>query len=280
MRKFLNNVLLRAYGLYFNILLLFSKRKAAEKTFEVFFTVRKGRVLPKQQDYLQMAKSTVLKASGHRLQTYHWPGKKETVLLVHGWESNSFRWRNLIGKLQEADYTIVAFDAPGHGLSSGKSLHLPLYADCIQKVIETYAPKHVIGHSYGGMAILFDEFNHQNVDVEKIVTIGSPSEFHELLAHYQNLVGFNDRVLNAFETLVIERFGSRVSDLSSSRFVKNNTKKGLLLHDELDRFAPFHASERVHADWEGSTFIRTKGLGHSMHQDHISDRIVEFLGSK
>lgn len=279
MRKFLNNVLPRTYGLYLNILLLFSKRKAAEKTFEIFFAVRKGRVLPKQEEYLKVTKNIILEASGHRLQTYHWPGKKETVLLVHGWESNSFRWRNLIGKLQEADYNIVAFDAPGHGHSSGKFLHFPLYADCIQKVIETYAPQHIIGHSYGGMAILFDEFNHQNTHVEKIVTIGSPSEFHELLKHYQNLTGFNNGVLNAFETLIIERFGYSVSDLSSSRFVKSNTKKGLLVHDELDRFAPFHASERVHADWEGSKFIRTKGLGHSLHQDHINDRIVKFLES-
>jgi len=261
------------------MLALFSKRKAAKKAFDVFVTIRKGGVLAKQQDYLEAAKHTILEVCGHQLQTYRWPGNKETVLLLHGWETNSFRWRNLIAKLQESDYNVMAFDAPAHGYSSGSKLYLPLYADCIQKAIQTFAPKYLIGHSFGGMAILYDEHLHQNKGVEKIVTIGSPSEFYELLDHYQKLLGFNDRVLHAFEAYIIERFGVSVKEFSSSRFVENNTKKGLLLHDELDRLAPFQASERVHAAWKGSTFIRTKGLGHSLHQDHINERIVGFLGA-
>lgn len=256
---------------------LFSKKKAAQKAFEVFSTVRKGRVLPQQQEYLNRAKDQVLEIAGHRLQTYRWPGTKETVLLVHGWESNSFRWRNLIGFLQEANYDIVAFDAPGHGYSSGKNLHLPLYGQCIRKVIETYDPKYLVGHSLGGMAILYTEYNWPNKNVEKIVTIGSPSEFHEILDHYQELLGFNDRVLKAFEAYGLERFGFDIRHFSSSKFVADNHKKGLLFHDELDVLAPFHASEKVHARWKGSRFVRTKGLGHSMHQPEINEQIVAFL---
>jgi len=277
MHKFLNKILPKLYGFYFNVLALFSKKKAAEKTFEVFSTIRRGKVLPKQQAYLEVAKHEVLETCGHQLQIYRWTGNKDRVLLVHGWESNSFRWRNLIATLRANDYDIVAFDAPGHGNSSGKHLHLPLYSDCIHEIIKTYSPKHLIGHSFGGMAILFDEFKRSKSDTKKIVTIGSPSEFKELLAHYQNLVGFNNQVLKAFKALVVERFGHEVQDFSSSRFVKNNTKKGLLIHDELDKLAPFHASEQVHADWQDSTFIRTKGLGHSLHQQHINERIVGFL---
>lgn len=255
----------------------FLKKERAKRPFEVFSTVRKGRVQPHQQEYLNRAKDQVVEMGGHRIQTYRWRGTKKTVLLVHGWESNSFRWRNLIGFLQEADYDIVAFDAPGHGYSSGKTLHLPLYADCIQKVIETYAPNYLVGHSLGGMALLFSEYRHPNENVEKMVTIGSPSESHEVLAHYQKLLGFNARVLRAFENYSRERFGFDIRELSSPKFVATNTKKGLLLHDELDVLAPFHASEKVHTRWKGSRFIRTKGLGHSMHQPEVNEQIVAFL---
>jgi pimeloyl-ACP methyl ester carboxylesterase len=279
MRKLFNKLLPMAYGQYFNLLALFSEKKVAKKAFELFITVRKGRVLPKQYDYLEVAKNEVLEIGEHLVQTYRWPGNKETVLLVHGWESNSFRWRNLIGKLQEADYTIIAFDAPGHGHSSGKQLHLPLYADCIQKVIDVHDPAYLIAHSFGGMAILYNEFLQKNAGVHKMVTIASPSEFHEIFTHYQNLLGFNNRVLQALEDLVLNRFGAGVRDFSSSIFVKNNTKKGLLIHDELDQLAPFHASEKVYAAWQRSQFIRTKGLGHSLHQDAINKQIISFLES-
>jgi pimeloyl-ACP methyl ester carboxylesterase len=279
MKKTFNKLLPKLYGAYFNTLALFSKKKAAKKAFDVFCTVRKGRVLPQQSDYLEKAKCSVEDTKGQQLQTYHWPGNGETILLVHGWESNSWRWRNLIAKLQDADYNVFAFDAPAHGHSSGRIFYVPLYADCIQHMINTFNPVYLIGHSVGGMTILYNQSKYSNLEIEKIVTIGAPSEFHEILAHYQKLLGFNNRVLKAFEDYIFERFGFYVHDFSSSKFVENNTKKGLLLHDELDTLAPFHASEKVHARWKGSQFIRTRGLGHSMHQVHLNDQIVDFLKS-
>ena len=279
MRKSINKLLPKVFGRYFNMLARVSKKKAAEKAFYVFCTVRKGKVLPNQKEYLDKAKNGTIEVKDHTLQTYHWPGSKETVLLVHGWESNTFRWRNLITKLQEADYNIVAFDAPAHGYSSGKYLNVPLYSDGVQAMIDTYGPKYLIGHSVGGMTLMYNEFYHKNESVEKMVTIGSPSEFYEIMDHYQRLLDFNDTVREALEAFVLDRFGFTVKEFSSSRFAKTNTKKGLLFHDELDKLAPFHASEAVHSYWNDSTFIRTKGLGHSMHQEHINDQIVDFLNN-
>ncbi|MGP1990983.1 alpha/beta fold hydrolase [Zobellia laminariae] len=279
MRKSINKLLPKVFGRYFNMLARVSKKKAAEKAFYVFCTVRKGKVLPNQKEYLDKAKNGTIEVKDHTLQTYHWPGSKETVLLVHGWESNTFRWRNLITKLQEADYNIIAFDAPAHGYSSGKYLNVPLYSDGVQAMIDTYGPKYLIGHSVGGMTLMYNEFYNKNEGVEKMVTIGSPSEFYEIMDHYQRLLDFNDTVREALEAFVLDRFGFTVKEFSSSRFAKTNTKKGLLFHDELDKLAPFHASEAVHSYWNDSTFIRTKGLGHSMHQEHINDQIVDFLNN-
>ncbi|MGB7395918.1 MAG: alpha/beta hydrolase [Pricia sp.] len=279
MRSALTKLLPKAYGIYFNFLSLFSKRKAAEKAFRLFATVRKGRVSPHQREYLDAAKKEVLQIADHNVQTYTWPGNGDTVLLVHGWESNTFRWRNLIAKLKERDYNIVAFDAPAHGHSSGQRLHVPLYATCLQHIIDTYSPSHLIGHSIGGMTLLYNHHLHPDPNIEKIVTIGSPSEFEEILGHFQQLLDFNQRVLNALQGYVFERFGFKSHEFSSSRFVADNSVKGLLLHDKKDRLAPFHASERVHAHWEGSEFVRTEGLGHSMHQDHINEKIIAFLDS-
>ncbi|WP_289039061.1 alpha/beta hydrolase [uncultured Zobellia sp.] len=277
MQKTLNKMLPKVYGRYFNMLARVSKKKAAKKAFYVFCTVRKGRVLPNQKEYLDQAKGDTIEVKKHTLQTYHWPGNKETVLLVHGWESNTFRWRNLIAKLREADYNIVAFDAPAHGYSSGKYLNVPLYSDGVQAMIQKHDPKYLIGHSVGGMTLMYNEFYHQNPNVQKMVTIGSPSEFYEIMDHYQRLLNFNNTVRKALEALVLKRFGFTVAEFSSSRFAEKNTKKGLLFHDEEDKLAPFHASEAVHAHWKNSIFVRTKGLGHSMHQEHINDQIVDFL---
>ncbi|MFS4467106.1 alpha/beta hydrolase [Maribacter sp. 2210JD10-5] len=280
MKKLLTKFIPKCYGIFLNMLALINPKKAALKAFYIFCTVRKGRILPNQLDFLKPAISKKHKIADHTIQTYHWPGVKETVLLVHGWESNTWRWHKLIEKLQQAKYNIIAFDAPAHGYSSGKYLYVPLYAEILQPLIEIYKPKHLIGHSVGGMTILYNEHKNMTPSVSKIITIGSPSEFHEIMTHFKNLLGLSARVEKALEYFIIEKFGFKIRDFSSSKFVKENTKKGLLFHDKLDTIAPYHASEQVHIHWRGSRLVSTEGLGHSMHQDEVNDTIIQFLDTE
>ena len=277
MKKLLIKILPLVYGQYYNVYSLFTPQKAAHKAFNLFCTVRKGKVQPQQADYLEKAKNSVEHVAKHQLQSYHWPGTKETVLLVHGWESNTFRWRNLIKKLQEADFNIIAFDAPSHGHSSGKLLYVPLYEEVLHHMIKKHNPKYLIGHSVGGMTLMYNEYKNPNPEVEKLVTIGSPSEFHEIMEHFQNILKFGNRFMGILDEYILNRFGFRIHEFSTSKFAQSNTKKGLLFHDRLDAVAPYHASEQVHASWKGSKLVSTEGLGHSMHQEEINNEIIDFL---
>lgn len=279
MIKIATRLLPLAYGKYFNIASLVAPKKTADTAFHLFCTVRKGRVLPQQKGYLDNAKFEMLQIADHAIQTYRWPGSKETVLLVHGWESNSFRWRNLIEKLQANDYNIMAFDAPAHGYSSGKILYVPLYAQVLQHVLEKYRPKFLIGHSVAGMTMLYNEHQNPNTEIKKMITVGSPSEFHEIMGHYQHLLKFNDRVWGVLDEYIHTRFGFRIKEFSTSRYAKSITKKGLLFHDKHDTVAPYHASVQVHANWKNSRLVSTEGFGHSMHQDEVNDQIIDFLKS-
>ncbi|WFO15756.1 hypothetical protein M601_018775 [Cellulophaga baltica 4] len=56
---------------------------------------------PHQKEFLDKAKNNILTVDKIQLQTYKWTGTKGTVLLLHGWESNVFRWRNLIDDLKK-----------------------------------------------------------------------------------------------------------------------------------------------------------------------------------
>ncbi len=279
LRVLLRPLVAKALGLYLNLLAVISPSKAARKAFFIFCKVRKGRVTPPQKDYLESARNAVAEVAGHQIQTYQWPGSGPRVLLIHGWESNTFRWRNLIGFLREAGFHIIAFDAPAHGYSSGSYLHIPLYTQCVEHMVQTYAPQHIIGHSVGGMTALYHAHRHPNERVEKIVTIGSPSEFYEIMESYQGILKFNGRVMKALDRFIFNEFGFHVHEFSTSRFATGNPKKGLLLHDRLDAITPFHASQKVHDAWHDSVLIPTEGLGHSMHQESVNRQIVAFLNA-
>lgn len=280
MKNLVIRILARAYGVYFNILALFSMKLAGEKAVTLFSSPRKGKVLPIQASFLKTAANMRIEVGGKQIQTYCWKGTKETVLLLHGWESNSFRWRNLIGSLSEKDFTVTAFDAPAHGKSSGGIFNVPLYAECTYHVVKHYNPSYIIGHSVGGMAAIYHQYIYPHNSISKIVTIGSPSELYELMEHYQHLVGFNNKVLQALNAYFQAHFGFGIRDFSTSNFVRELPIEGLLIHDIEDPITPYHNSEKVHANWKNSKLISTRGLGHSMHQEGINNQIIDFLKSE
>lgn len=280
MKKLINRLLALSYGAYFNILAFFSKKLVGEKAFTLFSSPRKGKVLPLQASFLKKAEDIMIEVGGKQIQTYSWAGTKETVLLLHGWESNSFRWRNLISFLSDENFAIVAFDAPAHGNSSGGIFNVPLYAECAQHIVKHYKPTFIIGHSVGGMTALYHQYIYPHNSIQKIVTIGSPSELSELMEYYQNLLGFNNKVLSALDDYFKAHFGFEIQDFSISQFVQKIQIEGLLVHDIEDPITPYHNSEKVHANWKNSKLISTRGLGHSMHQDNVNKQIIDFLKSK
>ncbi|MBD0778123.1 alpha/beta hydrolase [Maribacter sp. ANRC-HE7] len=279
MRKYLNKYLPLFYGAYFNTLSYFSTKKAAEKAFFLFCTPRKGKVREDQQDFLEEAKSERIKTNGVELQTYQWKGNKESVLLIHGWESNVYRWRNLISYLKKEGFNIIAFDGPAQGYSTGKVLNVPLYTECTQAIVDQFKPKYVIGHSMGGMTTLYHQEKYPNDTIEKIVTIGAPSDLEDIMDHYQRLLRFNDTVYVGLDEYLQDNYGFGIRDFSTSKFKGHLSKKGLVIHDKEDPIAPFIASEKVHAKWKNSDLYVTHGLGHSMHQDKVNLKIMDFLKS-
>ncbi len=279
MKKIFNKYIPLAFGSYFNLLTFFSKKKASEKAFKLFCTPRKGKVRPEQKDFLENAKKERVKVLDLDIQTYQWKGDKNTVLLLHGWESNVYRWRNLVSFLQEEEYNIIAFDAPAHGYSTGEILNVPLYTECTKAIVDKYRPNILVGHSVGGMNALYSQQKYPTGYIEKIITIGSPSKLLDIMLHYQKLLKFNGRVLSGLDDYLMEHFGFRMHEFTTSDFKGHLNKKGLVIHDELDTIAPFSASEDVHSTWKNSTFFKTKGLGHSMHQEVVNHKIMDFIKS-
>ncbi len=279
MKRAFQRILPLAIGKYFNVLAVFAPRKAAQKAYTLFCTPRRGGVLPIQEEFLRDASYERITVDGMEIQTYRWKGEGPKVLLLHGWESNTYRWRNLIGFLKDARYEILAFDAPAHGHSSGKILNVIRYTACTRSVVERYQPDYIIGHSMGGLTAVYHQYRHPENSLKKIVTIGSPSDLEDLMLQYQKILNFNGQVLTALDLYFKELFGFGIRDFSTAKYAIDLDIKGLLIHDELDTIAPFRASEKVHRNWKGSKLVRTKGYGHSMHQDYVSEQIMDFLKS-
>ena len=279
MKKIIKKALPKIVGTSLNTISYIAPKYASTKALDLFATPRKGRLTEKQKRFFDHADQRILKYEDYNIQTYHWPGKKATILLAHGWESNTYRWKSLVKKLLKNDYNIVALDAPAHGQSSGTKFNAILYSEFINVVANHYQPEVIIGHSVGGMATVFFQYKHQLNSVKKLVLLGAPSEFTKIFKNYVNMLSYNSKIEKGLNQLVLDKYDNEPAYFSSANFSKDIEAKGLIIHDKSDKIIDYDEAELIAKHYKNSTLKTTEGLGHSLKHDSIDDAIINFINN-
>jgi alpha-beta hydrolase superfamily lysophospholipase len=132
----------------------------------------------------------------------------KTVFLIHGYVLSSFIFNHFIPMLLERNLTVVAFDLPGHGFSSGTPGDIgdfSEYARAISDLLEyvrPFLPKPyaVVGHS-AGCAAIFEYINSNRSAFEKHVLVAPlvRSDMYDLSRFGYTVLGW---AVNEVPTLV------------------------------------------------------------------------------
>lgn len=103
-------------------------------------------------------------AAGHRIAVHAWrpANARGTVLIAHGYFDHVGLYRHVIRHLLELNYAVLAYDLPGHGLSSGPRAAIDdflIYREILHKCLENKAnalpkPWHVIAQSTGAAIVM------------------------------------------------------------------------------------------------------------------------------
>src|SRR3970040_1594012 len=275
MKKTIFFIFTKSIGLYINLLSYIFPKKASQIAYAFFSEPREGKLSKsKLPQILQEAQTETFQQDGHQFQTYTWKGNDTVILLVHGWESNASRWENLLPYLQKSGSTIIAIDAPAHGLSSGKEFNIPQYAEFIHVLFEKYNPNYLIGHSLGAKTCLYYQSVYQNSDHEKMVILGSPSDFSIILNNYITLLSLNSIVSAGLAKHYLKSFNLKLEHFSGKLFASKIKTKGFIAHDTEDTVVLFEEGKKIAGSWKNSIFIETTGLGHSLHDDELYKKIA------
>lgn len=275
----MKNIIIKSVGNYLNLLSYISKQYAANKALHLFTKPRKGKITSAQADFLNTAYKEEFNYNGKNIMSYRWLGKKQTILLVHGWESNASRWQQLIAYLNKHDYSIIALDAPAHGNSGSTYFNALLYAEYINIIAQRFKPQIIIGHSVGGMAATIFQNKYQIKSIEKLILLGAPSEFKDMVNRYVNLLGYNTRISLQLNKTIKKRFGAEPQRFSTAQFLKEVNTKGLIIHDKNDPVIPYEDALLIKDEFKNSTLITTEGLGHSLKDRSVIEHIYNFIAT-
>ena len=269
------------YRTKFKILSALSNKKAAELALDLFSTPQ-FRYTQKLPEIFKEAEKLQFKHYGETVIGYRWNrGGHRKVLIVHGFNSSVAKFDRYIKPLMRKGYEVLAFDAPAHGLSTGKKLNAVVFRDMITYINKEYGPiRSYMGHSFGGLAICLalEEIPHD--DDVRVVLIAPATESKTAIDTFFSFMKLNDEVRKEFDDLILRLRNKSPDWYSASRAVENLKAKILWCHDENDTLTPWADAKKVmdkkHYNIE---FIITKGLGHRrIYRDNkIFKAIIEFL---
>ncbi len=268
------------FGLKLRIQYLFSKEKAITTAFDLFCTPRKGKTKPYEAEFLNTANQKNLQLAGHDIKMYEWQGTAGTILLLHGWDSNSFRWKPMIELLHKNNYHIIAIDAPAHGQSNGEILNVPLYTECLNDFLKSYKVDAIIAHSIGAMTAIYFEKKYQQLINTPIIALGPPSELYLFFKGFKDTLGLSKRFMKGLEEYLFQKFGFYPKEFSIARFAKKIKVPGLLILEKKDPLAPYQLSKRIADKWQNGELIAVEGVGHSLKHPDIDNRILEYLNAE
>jgi len=266
--KLAQRIAIKYYRTKFQALSLISKRKAAESVFTLFCTPYSGkprRVTPavfEKAERLHFSLNNI-SINGWRWHPAHFNGKK--ILIVHGFDSCSYKFEQYIHPLMHAGFEVLAFDAPGHGISGGKTINALMYSHAILKMEQLYGSFYgIMAHSLGGLAaaLAFEHLPHQQQ--RRLALIAPTTETHSAIDNFFRFLQVPRHLRPHLES-VIETVGQNsIAHYSVKRVVQQVQGRLLWLHDESDFICPYADTLPVQKlQLPHVEFFITKGLGHS-----------------
>ncbi len=178
-----------------------------------------------------------------------------TVAILHGWGGNAEMMLPLVEPLHRTGYSVLLFDARGHGRSDGDTFaSLPRFAEDLDHVLNWLATRatvdtrrlYAIGHSVGAGAVLLAAARRH--DLAAVVSIAAFADPESMMRRF--LAGYHIPypLPGAYILRYVQRvIGHRFADIAPVNTIARIRCPVLLVHGHDDTTVPVADAVRIHA---------------------------------
>ncbi len=245
----------------------------------VFVRTARPAPRPEEAGFLARASRFTVIAAGQTIAGYRWGDPAlPPVLFAHGWWSHAGRFAPLATALLDAGFRAVAFDAPGHGRSTGWRATMPEFAAAIRAVGDLEGELHgVIGHSLGGSAAIYAKAH--GLAASRIATIAAPAQLLAWAHRYRDMFTIPPATFDRMQRNMERRLQLSWKDLDITTHAATLAVPGLVVHDADDPDVSWDDARAIVADWAGADLVTTEGLGHRavLRDPDVIARVVGFM---
>ena len=244
----------------------------------LFFTPPRSSLTPAVRDLLASGRPFTVCVDDARVAAWLW-GQGPTVALVHGWGGRGGRLAApFVEPLVASGFSVVTFDAPGHGASDGKLSSMPQVARALAAVADEVGSLFgIVAHSMGGSATTLAMT--QGLQIERAVFIAPAADPARFAVDFAKLLAVGPTAMTEMRRRSETRLRFRWADLNVPLMAATLDAPLLVVHDRDDSTVPWEEGAAIAAAWPGAELVTTTGLG---HRDIVRDpatvaRAVDFL---
>src|SRR5437773_8108715 len=196
----------------------------------LFFTPPRTSLTPPVREVLATGRPFRVCVEDGRVAAWAW-GHGPAVALVHGWGGRGGRLAAaFVAPLVASGFSVITFDAPGHGASDGRLSSMPQVARALQAVADAAGSLFgIVAHSMGGSASALAMT--QGLQVERAVFLAPAADPARFAEAFARLLAVGPAALAAMRQRSEARLRFRWSDLNVPRLAAKLTTPLLVVHD-------------------------------------------------
>lgn len=261
------------------VLQALNKNMAAAFALKLFETPIKYKMPKREQKMYEVSHKSklILPESQKEIVVYENKFGPKKVLLVHGWNGRGTQLVSIAKAFKELNYTIVSFDAPGHGKSSKTNANMKHFIEAIFELDKKYNGFDVlIGHSLGGMSVI--NALGRGLQTNKAVIIGSGNTTKAITEDFLTTIGMKQKLTPTLINLFERKYNDKMTNYDVADQALKVNVPVLIIHDKNDKDVPFAAAEGISKNLKNNELLITTGLGHRkiLGDEKVIEKIVQF----
>lgn len=273
----MKNIITRLIGVYLNVINLASSKVGGKHAFLLFCFPFPVKLKYKQKQFLKTGRQYFTYFKTQKIATYEWGDGDKTILCLHGWQSQTYRWKKYIEELDKKKFTLIAIDAPAHGNSDGKIFNVPMYVHIIEHMVVEKKVDYILAHSLGAFSTMCLFYEKPELALKKVVLLGTPGKAIDFIDEYAKVLKTHPRVKRNLTQYFLDYAGMTPEYYDTARFAPRQTSSALLIHDTHDKEAPYHYAVSVASLWPDSHLHTTQGYGHKLRDVSVVNKVIQFF---
>lgn len=208
---------------------------------------------------------------------YEYGTSDKKVLLVHGWSGRGTQLVKIADEFIKAGFSIISFDAPGHGKSPGNNSIMVDFIATIHEIDKLYGPfEAAIGHSLGGMSVI--NAIKEGLKVKNATIIGSGDVVQDIIDDFISKLKLPAKYAVLLREFFEKKYGGKMSDYSVFKAAQSLTIPVLVIHDNQDYEVPVSAGLNIYKHLANGELMLTENLGHRkiLGDTQVIEKVVNF----